>query len=96
MAVLQPTPVSTRQFSFDQTTQTFTAEVSDLGRDFRFGRVYDDACDAGLTLVSARSGSQIVFCVEHEERDSEGDLLYWVLRPVSRQYRHLTVRLYND
>lgn len=94
--LLNPAPVSTARFQWDG--QRFSAEISDLPG---FGRVYDDACDEGLTLVSARRpGEQIVFAVTHIERDREGDLLYWDLAPAFGQPTAwsctFTVRVFND
>lgn len=108
MSLLHPNPVSTDRFTFDHDTRTFVAEASDFGslRDRLatnglvgpFGRVYDDACDIGLTLVSHVSGTRVVFAVEHEERDREGDLLYWDLLPAQLHERTagLKVRIFND
>lgn len=95
MALLNPKPVSTNRFTYHSGTATFVAEASDLGRD-PFGRVWDDACDIGLTLVSARTGAQVVFAVAGEARDGEGDLLYWDLLPADRNAPALKVRVYND
>ncbi len=99
--ILHPTRVSTRRFTYHE--GVFTAELSDLGRDFRFGRVYDDACDVGLTLVSHATGREVVFAIENEMRGDEGDVLWIDLAPVlqgidPRRHYHpnLTVRLYND
>ena len=96
--ILSPAPVSTDRFSFNLNDRVFTAELSDLGRDFRFGRVYDDACDVGLTLVSTRTGRRVVFAIENEIRDREGELQYIELRPASRfESDDLpAVRLFND
>lgn len=100
--ILTPTRVSTDRFTRVQVDSPFptflVAEESDLGRDFRLGRVYDDACDVGFTLVSARTGREIVMALEDEHRDPrEGELLYTDFVPARRDERGLvTVRLYND
>ena len=97
--ILSPAPVSTDRFSFDLNDRVFTAELSDLGRDFRFGRVYDDACDVGLTLVSTRTGRRVVFAIENEIRDREGELLWIDLRPADlreAQILRCNIRLFND
>lgn len=96
--ILSPTPVSSRRFYWDASTLTFVADLSDLGKDFQFGRVYDDACDIGLTLVSQRTGTEVVFAIEDEKRDSEGELQYIELIPAKRGELPdgVTVRLYND
>jgi hypothetical protein len=96
--LLNPTPVSSARFTWVPETRTFIAEMSDLGS---FDRVYDDACDEGLTLVSAnRPGEQIVFAVTRVERDADGDLMYWDLIPAQPQpaARGCTfgVRVFND
>lgn len=97
MTVLKPSPVSTRRLSYDRAANLLVAEISDFGRGFSFGRVYDDACDEGLTLVSHCTGREVVCAVEHIERDRENDLLYWDLAPAKTSERGLIkVRIYND
>ncbi len=87
MAVLTPKPVSTARFTYVPGDRLFVAEASDFAGG-PFGRVYDDACDEGLTLVSARTGRQVVFAVTHIEVDRrEGELLYWDLEPAPGQAR---------
>lgn len=87
---LKPAPVSTRQFSYDGGTQTFSAEISSTNG---LGRVYADACDDGLTLVSSRTGREIVFVVADVQRDGEGDVQAWSLRSLTGGYR---MTLWND
>lgn len=98
MALLTPNPVSTSRFTYDPASRKFVAEASDLGRGEPFGRVYDDACDVGLTLVSATTGRSIVFAVARENRDREGEVVSWDLVPAFYQShgRGLTVRVFND
>lgn len=96
--ILQPTLVSTERFTYVPAENMFVTEASDLGlgHGIDFGRVYDDACDVGLTLVSHRTGTRVVFAIEHEER-RDGDLLYWDLRPADRsKWGCGTVRIFND
>lgn len=84
--LLKPYRVSTKRFTYNAVTNTFTAEASDLGSNFRLGRVYDDACDMGFTLMSARTGKEVVFYLSHTERDREGELLYDEFRAVPHQH----------
>lgn len=91
--ILSPTRVSTDRFTFVASQSLFVSEASDLPP---LGRVYDDACDEGLTLVSAKTGREIVFAVNHVERDREGDVLYWDLKPVPGESQVWTVRIFND
>lgn len=95
--ILKPSPISTRRFFYQKDAGLLTAEISDFGPGFGFGQVYDDACDEGLTLVSHKTGTEVTYGVEHVERDREGDLLYWDLRPADRKLDYLpTVRIFND
>ena len=101
MTILKPAPVSTRQFSWHGQEFEYVGEMSSTNG---FGQVYDDACDEGLTLVSARTGQEVVFVVDHVERDADGDVRFWLLRPVGRSERPLNqptifqtkIRLFND
>lgn len=90
MTVLAPAPTAIRQFHYDAATRTFTAEVSSTNG---LGRVYDDACDDGLTVVGA-TGRKVVFVVARVERDREGDLLAWHLTDVDGAGFRMT--LWND
>jgi hypothetical protein len=101
MTLLRPNPVSVDLFMWDGATQTYVAEASDLGltvgANWGFGRVYDDACDVGLTLVSTKSPEhEIVFAVEVEATE-DNDILWWDLIPAQGQMPCLfTVRVFND
>lgn len=92
--ILRPAPVSTDRFTYIAARNEFVADASDLPQ---LARVFDDACDVGLTLVSAKTGREVVFAVKHEERDREGDLLWLELGPATT-HRHFygTVRIFND
>lgn len=102
MAVLTPNSYSTDRFTYVPAERMFVAEASDLDRPEPFGRVYDDACDEGLTLVSARTGTRVVFAVDHVQRDREGELMYWDLTPAPylragrADLSGVRVRVYND
>lgn len=91
MTLLKPNRTSTKAFTYTPSTRHFTACISDTNG---MGRVWDDACDTGLTLVSSRTGREIVFVVTDMET-REGDTMLWHLRPVdsSCPYR---LTLFND
>ena len=90
MSTLTPAPVSTRQFHYDPYTRHFVGFINDT---HGLGRVYDDAADEGLTLVSSRTGAELVFVVTDETRDAVGDIRAWVLRSVDGRF---TATLFND
>lgn len=94
MMTTDVTPVSTDRFVYDPERRVFSAFASDLPA---FARVFDDACDVGLSLVSARTGRAVPVTVDGTERDAEGDLLSWTLRPVAAADRGLfAVVVFND
>lgn len=93
--ILTPMRVSTRHFIWFGPENKFVAEISDLGLNFKFERVYDDACDEGLTLVSHRTGDEIVFALNEELKDNDGDVIGWTLKPVSKNV-NFTITIFND
>lgn len=96
MSTLRPTPVSTRSITFDRDANLLVAEMSSL-RNPSFDRVFDDACDVGLTVVSHWTDREVVYALENEVRDGEGDLMYWDLIPANRAEQFLpTLRIFND
>lgn len=94
--LLKPAPISSSRFTYVYSERMLVAEASDLG-PLCFGQVWNDSCDEGLTVVSARTGREVVFVVNHVET-RDGDLLYWNLIPAKRGdvAGHCTVRIYND
>jgi hypothetical protein len=88
--ILKPAPVSTRQFTYGAESHSFVAEMSDLNG---FGQVYDDAADVGFTMVSSRTGREVVFVVADEQRDGEGDILFWTLKSTDGKF---TATIFND
>lgn len=105
MTILHPVSYSMERFGIGAVKHgsetMFTAEASDLknlsGGGFRLGRVYDDACDVGFTMVSHHTGKEVVFRLEHREMDREGDLLWWDFSSVTLPHKgKFTVRVYND
>lgn len=103
MTILHPPTVSTETLSRDGSL--FVGEASTLGLPVGggFGRVYDDACDVGLTFRDERSllglGARLVVYAIEDEKTREGDVLYWDLGPADLRDRRSgapTVRIFND
>jgi hypothetical protein len=96
--LLHPPVVSTAQFTWMKEEKMLVTEMSDLQVDF--GRVFDDACDVGLTLKSHRTNREVVFAVFAIYRDSvESEITHWDLRPVDAAGRvtfDCTLRIFND
>jgi hypothetical protein len=93
MTTLRPAPVPTTQLDYNPTARTYYGDISST---HGLGRVYDDACDEGLTLVSATTGREIVFAVAQIDRDSEGDITVWYLTPATPGAPDIAVVLFND
>lgn len=92
--ILAPAPVSYRQLSWDSTRRAFIADASDLKG---LGRVYDDACDEGFTVVG-KTGREVVFVLDDEKRDDEGEVHYWTFVPARPGDRTLVASaiIFND
>lgn len=87
-------------FTYDAKTKTFCTEMSII-RDF--SQIYDDACDRGFSIVSAKTGAEVTFAVCENETDwSHGELQSWTLRPITEhvfynpKLRDLKVIVFND
>jgi len=65
--------VSSARFTWGKSNRSFLTELSDLGKDFQFERVYPDACDVGFAMVSAVTGREATFV--ETGRDMNGDEL---------------------
>jgi hypothetical protein len=74
--ILRPAPVQISTFTWDPRTRTLSAEASELPP---FGRVYDDACDVGFTVLGHHA--EVVFALQEEHRDREGDVTHWTFVP---------------
>jgi hypothetical protein len=94
--LLNPSPICSSRFVLGKDKITFIAEASDLGRSFSLGRVYDDACDEGFTIISKRTGKPAVFALYNHEEDGEGDLVSWIFKCVTPGLKHLKAVIYND
>ena len=77
---------STKLFDYDKATKTFSAEISSLGM-WVWCRAYEDACDSGLRLISAKTGHEVMFVVDHIELDDDHDVRWWKLVPTPAMIR---------
>lgn len=92
--------LSTRQFTYNPATRCFSAEASDFGPGGfanALGPVFNDACDIGFVLVSAKTGEECKVVLDREVHNADDDLEAWVFVPVARSLRRLfTVKIFND
>lgn len=93
--ILKPTPIRTNEYliSYYKPDNLLIAEDSSLPRP---SLVWDDACDVGYTVISHRTGREVIYAL-HSQESRKGDLLYWDYRPISRRDSGLpTLRVFND
>ncbi len=73
------------------------AEASCIGPVFTrwFSRVWDDSCDLGFWMVSARTGQRVLFVLASEERNEVGELVAWKFESYGHEPK-LTLTVFND
>ena len=94
MVVLNPFPyLRSSEFSWNAETKKFSAFASDLKGFGRLGRVY-----AGFTMISDRTGREVVFVSAGTEHDRAGDVQAWVFVPAvgQRDRPDCLVVIFND
>lgn len=98
------TRLSTSQFTWSAEDRTFAAFLSDLP-DLEFSRIYPDACDVGLELMSSETGKIAKYvCNECGQvgRNSEGEVQFVELLPAPETVRSIPtlqgtrIMLFND
>jgi hypothetical protein len=91
--------LNSKLFTWSRESKSYVAEASDLGlrAGFQFGRVYDDSIDEGFTMQSQFDPSDHVVCVVTDIDTKEGDVRFWVLKPVRNTDRlDWKVIIFND
>lgn len=95
---------SSKKFSYDSDTNSFTAWASELDVGMTkpmFGRIFPDACDEGLYIVSAITGDEAGFAVYRASRNIDDDITSWLLTPTDETKRkfpllkNATVTIFN-
>lgn len=100
--------ICTKRFSSNRFTwngHTISTEASDLqplSAGSMFARIYDDACDVGFQIVSERTSQVATFYLTDTQRDAEGDIQMWALRPIPETERAMpqlkgsVINIFND
>jgi hypothetical protein len=70
-------PLCSSLFTHSVKDKVLVTDVTDLGRNFAFNPLYDDACDIGL----AKTGHVTTWYVSRDVCDPEGDLMHIELLP---------------
>lgn len=93
--------LSSKLFDYDRATDTFYAEVSELGPQ-PFGSVFNDAIDSGFSMVSAKTAAIADFYIYNTNRDADSDVTHWLLKPTRDtiqlfpSLRNTTAVVWND
>ena len=99
---LQLYPHSSKRFTFTK-SGTFVSEASDLNNR-HLERIYDDACDVGLMIVSSKTGWAVTYYMDKEHRrdDEDNEITHWTYLPTSKSLREVpackgtSVTVFND
>jgi hypothetical protein len=61
-------------------------------------RVWNDSCDVGFHLISAKSNLSTVMFLTRQEGDDEGDIHIWVFEGTHPLHpdKTLTIKVFND
>ena len=94
--LLKTSPISTARFDYNG-SGLFLADASDFGPNgLPVGRVYDDAIDLGFTLVSSKTGREVVLVHAETVRNADGDVLYDAFVPAEPGSPNVAVHVFND
>lgn len=90
MLITNPAPVyRTQSFDAFVETKTVSQEASTLGLKpgvLPYGRLYNDAADAGIKLVSETGVTSTWYL--QEEQMSNGDVAGWIFKPTPETIRN--------
>ena len=90
---------STQLFGWHKDSNVLSAFASDLdhgGRSRLYDRIYNDALDVGFTLVSHKTGTEVLCYLDKIERDKEGDVVAYHFKAVNSKKYTWTVTVWND
>lgn len=82
---------STNKFWWTPGIGLFSQDLSSLCRDPResiFHQLYNDSCDAGITLISDKTGKEADFVVNEVDMHG-GEIQVWKLLPTPETIRRL-------
>ena len=93
------TPISSKHFTVSRKMGCLVTTASDLP-SLKMQRIYNDACDTGIAIISARTDVVVYFYLNEVRRD-EGGITSWnfkVLPGVDEERANgiKSVVIYND
>jgi hypothetical protein len=103
MSIICTKRFSSNRFSWNgHTISTEASDLQPLSAGSMFAPIYDDACDVGFQIVSDKTSRVATFYLSHTERDREGDIQVWTLRPIPETEREMpqlkgsVINIFND
>jgi len=96
------TPISSAWFTYNQSSQTFSTEISSLRPFNPMARMYDDAMDVGFLMRSSITGSEVEYVLTNEHKDRDNDVTHWEFHPSWESERKVpvckgtSVKIFND
>lgn len=77
------TRIDSTKFGYGKKTQTFFADISELEaqRLDAFDQLWHDEATKGFVMVSAVTGNEVPFVLDHTEREADGDTRAWRFVP---------------
>lgn len=95
------TRLTQAMLSYSKERREFFMMASDYGPGLRFSQIYADAVDVGVIVVG-KTGKEVVYFLDHTERDLENDVKWWRFRPTNESVRNVpsargtSVVIFND
>jgi hypothetical protein len=90
---------------FGYKNKVFSEEMSTLSggtRTFSWTRLYSDACDVGVVLVSQKTSKEVRYYLHDTHKDNDNDVQYWELLPCTEDVRknpgvkNTKIMIWND
>jgi len=77
---------NTKLFAVDPVSKALTVDISELPNDV-FVRIYPDACDVGIRVLSDKTGKVSEWVQSNEQRDNENELMFYEFVPTPKSLR---------
>lgn len=89
--------ISTEQMLYNHLTNIMVVDISELPIG-GFFPLYNDALDVGIRIRSHKTGRVYTYYLDEVAQTDDGDIVQWVLRPISEENRPdlPTLIVFND
>ena len=90
MTSICTTTFESKLFTFNPMDRVFSTDASDLDLkpgQVPYSQIYDDAVDAGMIIVSQKTGYVAMFYLAAVVRDADCDVVSWLFTPTTETLR---------